>query len=416
MSRTPASVLFGTPLWGRDGGVAAHVAASATLLAKHGLRVAVLAAHVDAGEPAPGVTVFRSPELFKTDAPMQARLGEALSFNPDVIHLHQLDDPDVLRALRATAPVVVSAHAYTACTSSVHYFRPGHECQRPHGPACVPNLIARGCAHVRNPQPLPASYRQATRGLDALRHADLAISYSSAIDRHLAINGVTRRAIVALFTTMTARPGPEPASPEPASLMQPSDAERGAGNRVLFAGRVVRPKGLGVLIRAVREVDAELVVCGDGFQLNAMRRLAQRLDLERRITFTGWLGAERLAAELADAAVVVVPSLWPEPFGLVGIEALAAGRAVIASSTGGIGDWLHDGVTGLSVPPGDVRALARALRELLSDPERRRALGSAGRELVATRFSPERHIETTLDAYAQARSAWLSGTPSRLAA
>ena len=54
-----------------------------------------------------------------------------------------------------------------------------------------------------------------------------------------------------------------------------------------------------------------------------------------------------------------MPSLWPEPFGLVGIEALAAGRPVVASATGGIGDWLEDGVGGLMVPPGDPGALAR---------------------------------------------------------
>ena len=145
--------------------------------------------------------------------------------------------------------------------------------------------------------------------------------------------------------------------------------------RVVFAGRVVKPKGLGVLIRAMRAVDAELVVCGDGMQLTAMRRLARRVGVERRVRFRGWLDAEQLAQELADASVVAIPSLWPEPFGLVGIEALAAGRPVVASLTGGIPDWLEDGVTGFGVQPGDVRALARALDELLADPARQQADG-----------------------------------------
>jgi glycosyltransferase involved in cell wall biosynthesis len=392
MSNTPRSVLLGTPLWGRNGGVAAHVRASAALLAEHDMRVTVLAARVDSGNDVPGVTVHRSPALFDRGASPEARLGDAMSSRPDVVHLHQLDDPVLVTALRTSAPVVVSAHAYTACTSGEHYFRPGRECTRAHDGGCVPNLVARGCAHVRNPLPLPGAYGRAARGLDALRRADLAVAYSSAVDRHLAVNGVTRRAVIPLFTTMAAKPG----------------AEDPARRRVLFAGRVVRPKGLAVLIRAAPLVEAEFVICGDGPRLDAMRRLARRLGVQQRIRFRGWLGAEQLAQELADASLVALPSLWPEPFGLIGIEALAAGRPVVASATGGIPDWLDHGVTGLHVRPGDPRALARALDELLADPHRRRAMGSAGRETVATRFSPERHVTTLLEGYRAARATWCS--------
>ncbi len=385
-------MLLGTPLWGRNGGVAAHVQTSAQLLAERGIQVIVVAGKVDPDLHIPGVTVHRSAELFNAHAPIETRLGAAASLRPDVIHLHQLDDPDLVAALRTRAPVVTSAHGYTACTAGVHYFRPGHECNRPHGPGCAPNLALRGCAHVRNPRPLPASYRQTSRALEALRGADLAVAYSRAVERHLAVNGVARRAVVPLFTTLPPRPPNERTAP-----------------RVVFAGRVVKPKGLGVLIRAARVVDAELVVCGDGLQLAAMRRLARRLGVERRVHFRGWLDAEQLARELADASVVVIPSLWPEPFGLVGIEALAAGRPVIASLTGGIADWLEDGVTGVGVRPGDVRGLAHALAELLADPQRRQTLGAAGRAMVAARYSPERHVEALLEGYRAARANWDTG-------
>src|SRR4029078_4054853 len=96
--------------------------------------------------------------------------------------------------------------------------------------------------------------------------------------------------------------------------------------RVLFAGRIVEPKGVRVLIRAAREVDAEFVICGDGWRLEEMRRFAQRSGVASRVTFTGWLGGGALAHELAEASIVVLPSVWPEPFGLVGIEAFMAGR------------------------------------------------------------------------------------------
>ncbi len=394
MPWTPTSVLLGTPLWGRNGGVAAHVTATAALLAEHGMRVSVMASRIDRGERTPGIELHHCPQLFHQDAPSATRLAGALESAPDVIHLHQLDDPGLVAALREHAPVVVSAHAYTACTSGLRYFTAGHECERPHGPGCVLGLIARNCAHIRNPRPLPASYRAATRGLAALTDADLAVAYSSAVERHLANNGVTRRAVVPLFTTLAPRTG----------------SGHATRRRVLFAGRVVRPKGLDVLLRAMRLVDdAELVVCGEGFQLDATRRLAQRIGIEERIAFKGWLAADALARELAEASVVAMPSLWPEPFGLVGIEALAAGRPVVASAGGGVRDWLQHGVNGLLVTPGDVRDLARALEKLLCDPARQDTMGAAGRELVATRFSAARHIEATIEGYGKARRNWESG-------
>jgi glycosyltransferase involved in cell wall biosynthesis len=97
----------------------------------------------------------------------------------------------------------------------------------------------------------------------------------------------------------------------------------------------------------------------------------------------------------------------------VGIEAFAAGRPAIGSATGGIVDWLHDGVCGIAVAPGDVRALAQALDELLADPERQRLMGLAGRKLVAERFSAERHVATLLDAYRRAGASWRSAGGDR---
>jgi len=105
----------------------------------------------------------------------------------------------------------------------------------------------------------------------------------------------------------------------------------------------------------------------------------------------------------------VMPSLWPEPFGLVGIEGFACGRPAVASATGGVGDWLQDGVGGLSVPPADPGRLAGALSEMLSDTARQRSMGEAGRRLVAERFSADRHVERLLEAYTAARAAWQRG-------
>ncbi len=385
------SALLLTPRWTRDGGVATHAIASAAALAERGLRVIALCARADPAERTSAVEVIERPALFDETAPAAERLGHALDDTPDVVHVHQVDEPGLLRMLRERAPVLVSAHGYSACTSGVHYFRPGEECMRAHGPGCWPNLLLRGCAHTNNPRRLPPNYRQASRSLQSLRECDLAIAYSSATDRHLQINGVAHRAVVPLFTTLA------PATGSGHELRR----------RVLFAGRVVAPKGVAVLLEAVAEIDCELIVCGDGWRLDEMREMAAGLGISERVRFTGWLAPEELAREIAEASAVAMPSLWPEPFGLGGIEAFEAGRPVVASLTGGIRDWLEDGVNGLAVPPGDAGALARALGELLADPDRQGALGAAGREMAAARFTRERHVDELLGAYGRARESWV---------
>src|SRR4029077_8215620 len=94
-------------------------------------------------------TVYHRPELYKAGASMDTRFGEALAASPAVIHLNQLDDPEVVEVLQRSAPVVISAHGFLACTSGVHYFRPGQECERAHGVACFPFPVPR--TNTRDP-------------------------------------------------------------------------------------------------------------------------------------------------------------------------------------------------------------------------------------------------------------------------
>ncbi len=108
---------------------------------------------------------------------------------------------------------------------------------------------------------------------------------------------------------------------------------------------------------------------------------------------------------------MAMPSLWPEPFGLVGIEGFAARRPAVASAVGGIPEWLEHGRSGLTVPAGDAAALAGALRELLDDPERRRTMGANGEATVAERYSRRAHLDALLTAYGDAREHWLSERP-----
>lgn len=168
----------------------------------------------------------------------------------------------------------------------------------------------------------------------------------------------------------------------PAEVGAPEDPPH-----VLFAGRLSPEKGILQFLEASEGLPR--VIAGDG-------PLRQRVPEARGMVARGELGAyyER-------AAVVAVPSLR-EGFGMVCLEAMAHGRPVVASATGGLLDLVEDGTTGLLVPPGDVPALRAAIERLLGDEELRRGLGAAARERVGERFTRDRAAGELTRAYADA--------------
>jgi glycogen synthase len=154
---------------------------------------------------------------------------------------------------------------------------------------------------------------------------------------------------------------------------------------ILFAGRLSPEKGILELVEAAR--GHTLVVAGDG-------PLQPQVPQAR-----GWLARDELERLYARAAVVACPS-YREGFGVVCAEAMAHGRAVVASDVGGLRDLVVDGETGLLVPPRDVAALRAALERLLADDELRRRLGAPARERVRSYCSWETVTDSVLAAYA----------------
>ncbi|MBV9451884.1 MAG: glycogen synthase [Streptosporangiaceae bacterium] len=163
---------------------------------------------------------------------------------------------------------------------------------------------------------------------------------------------------------------------------------------VIFVGRITRQKGLPVLLRAAATLDpaAQLVICAG--QPDTPELLAEVTELVNglRETRSGVMWLPRMLAQreviqlLTHATVFACPSLY-EPLGIVNLEAMGCGTAVVASRTGGIPEVVADGVTGLLVPPDDESALAAALNELIRDPARATAMGQAGRERAVAEFA-----------------------------
>ncbi|HEY2428770.1 MAG TPA: glycosyltransferase [Acidimicrobiales bacterium] len=156
--------------------------------------------------------------------------------------------------------------------------------------------------------------------------------------------------------------------------------------RILYAGRFDPRKGVETAVRALAELPAEatLRLCGLGGNQERERlaALAGRLGIAERVSFHE-LTRDQLADAYGASDVVVFPSEWEEPFGLVPVEAMACGAPIIATGTGGSAEFLFEGVNYLRFPPGDAAALAAAIRRLASDDALRDRLVEAGRTTAA---------------------------------
>lgn len=160
---------------------------------------------------------------------------------------------------------------------------------------------------------------------------------------------------------------------------------------VLFVGRLRAYKGLDVLLDAMPQVPARLVIVGDGPMGESLRAQAARLGLGEKVVFAGSVSDSQLHDHLAAAGIGVLPSSQPsEAYGLAMVEYLAAGMPAVCTELGtGTTFVSPPGVTGLAVPPSDPVALARALTELVNDPARRATYGDAGRQRARELFTTQ---------------------------
>jgi glycosyltransferase involved in cell wall biosynthesis len=174
------------------------------------------------------------------------------------------------------------------------------------------------------------------------------------------------------------------------------------GKYLLFAGQILKGKGLDILIRAWKllATDYTLIIAGEGRQRQKYEKLAIKLGLEQSIKFVGFIKQDKLADLYRNTTCLVMPSRVPETFGLSGLEAMSWSKPVVASDVGGISEWLNDGINGLLVPPNNPPALAAAIGEIINDPERAAEKGRAGFELYKNKFNAEEHI-SVLTAYFQ---------------
>jgi glycosyltransferase involved in cell wall biosynthesis len=320
-------------------------------------------------------------------------LAELREWAPQALSTHGLLDPSVERATLGIAPAAYFAHAYTGtCISGSKAFsRPEpRPCDRQFGWRCLLHYYPRRCGGL-SPLTMAREYGRQSRRLDLLRRYRQIFTWSNHMREEYLRHGFTTDQL----TVVELDVGPEMLDVDDAMRDVGTDAITDGENgdvparatsgwsgplRLLFLGRMDRLKGGRLLLDAVPKLAARdrplrLVFAGDGpdrrqWEHEARRLMATAPDGTIEVRFEGWVDDARRAELLNDSDLLMIPSLWPEPFGMVGREAGLHGVPSIAFAVGGIRQWLVDDVNGClaSGDPPSVNGLVVATNRAVRDP------------------------------------------------
>jgi glycosyltransferase involved in cell wall biosynthesis len=182
-----------------------------------------------------------------------------------------------------------------------------------------------------------------------------------------------------------------PLHPEQGGTPRSSFSDR---NLILFVGQLIRGKGVDVLLEALARVEApfECLIFGDGSHRSYCEDLCRNLGLADRVHFRGFTKSGEIAKHYLECSVAMLSSVWPEPFGMAGPEAMRHGLPVVAFDVGGVSEWLMDGVNGYLVPRMDRACFAARVGELLRDKTLARRLGERGRQMARRKHNPSKQI------------------------
>lgn len=303
---------------------------------------------------------------------------------PDVLHLHNpypLLSPMVVRwAKGAGIPVVQTVYNVRHACLAGTWYRDGRDCRDCAGRAVPLPGVRHGC------------YRA-----DRAASAALAVAHTThrstwhLVDRFLAVSTSVTEALTAAGVPA------ERVEVRPNGITDPGPPAPLVGHGVLFAGRLSEEKGVALLLeawrRGTRPRGTTLRLAGDGPLRERVEELAAT---DPTVTWLGLLGPAAVQAELRAAAVVVVPSLWPEPWPTIALEALAAGRPVVATAVGGLPDMVDSQIGALTGTRPE--QLAAGLAEVLADAASR---GAAARRRYESSFTPRGSIDRLLAVYAE---------------
>ncbi len=384
-------ILFVHDIGQKRGGAETLILHERRLLEASGHEVKVLTSCTPTPDTDFADYTFRSPDatsigklLLYVHNPFAKRaLKKAVkSFRPDVIHLHTITkaSPAIAKATQGI-PTVMTLHDYGLLYPELANVLPREQFCGFGNEACCPEHV--GFVHFYFER-----HRTKMHRTNFSRYQNLLVP-SQFMARILADLGMKA-------TTLS----------NGVPVIDGSSAEK-SKNLILYVGRLEPEKGIMELLMSFPQVvkvapRARLMIVGNGSLLPDVKQFITDRKLEKSIEIYGQAPAAEVEALYQKATIVVVPSLWPEPFGLVGLEAMSAGAAVVGSGRGGMQDWLQDGYNGLIADPADPNEFAAVITKLLTDDTLRQRLIRNGDKTAQT-FSLENHVRRLENIYLAAK-------------
>ena len=327
----------------------------------------------------------------ENDKTVQKKLKEIINKeNPDIIHLHNIYNPQTVLNSMKMRPTMRTMHDYySLCPAHNKYLRGSSKiCKKSFGLYCLWRLPWDHCAGS-DMQTTARGFLETISEINVNKNLDKILVTSNYMKKELIKNAFS----------------PTTVNTQPLFSEISIDKKKRASylDKIILAiGRISIPdKGFDYLIKALSYLksDFEAVIIGDGPDLNYIKQQAYDLGLNDKVKFTGWLSRKEIEDYYAKCRVVIVPSMWAEPFGLIGIEAMTYSKPVIAFNVGGIPDWLIHKKNGFLIKRGNAKKMASKIQLLLENPELAKKLGIEGKNIVEKKYNKKASMNSLIDIY-----------------
>jgi glycosyltransferase involved in cell wall biosynthesis len=302
----------------------------------------------------------------------------------EVVYIHKWESIEKLLSLRPNVRLVRMVHDHDLyCPRRHKYYAYNRSvCTHKAGLVCYLDLafVTKDKGRIRY-----YSIHKHLKELQRNQALDLCIVGSRYMQNELERNGFSREKVSVL--------------PPCIKIEAPEQMQSEGEPSLIYVGQLIRGKGVDVLLKAHAVLvnrhkrPVQLHIIGTGNDEGRLKDMVAELHTQEYVVFHGWVSHEHLSSYYAQAHIAVVPSIWPEPFGMVGLEAMLLEKPVVGSRIGGIPDWLEHEKTGYLFDVKSVDTLTMCLLDLIDNPKKAREFGKNGRKRALELYSFEAYIQ-----------------------
>jgi glycosyltransferase involved in cell wall biosynthesis len=313
--------------------------------------------------------------------------------NIQLINIHNIFNPAIVRFCLQLRPVFKFVHSpVMVCPGKDKFWRHSEKpCNISYGVHCFWHIYTQGCAN-RHPKRVWNAWNYVRFEInEAANRYKKIIVMSDFIRQGMMECGIREEQIECnpYFTN---------------KIDFVSDNSDQLIKKILFVGRLISSKGPHIMLKALSGLlsernDVRLEIIGDCMIRASLVQMVEDMGLNKRVSFKGWLKKEDIDKAIEESYIVIFPSIYPEAFGIAGIEAMMHGKPVVGFNVGGVSTWLKNEVTGFLIEAGDINMMREKTELLLNDREGYDRMSRNARIEALKKFVPSVHINKLMEIY-----------------